>query len=124
MFKLKGDLLKMMTSENYNVDLANVSDKKLMYDFAKEMYFDDKTLGNKNGRDKSLIRLLKSPTIMAGSLKESKLRFLSSNPNELCDRLRLLLQEKQAGNSSGILSEEIIAIADKLIDYKFIPTKQ
>ena len=36
-FELKGDLLKMITNKNYNVDLVSLSDKKLMYDFAKEM---------------------------------------------------------------------------------------
>ena len=39
-FELKGDLLKMITNKNYNVDLASLQDKKLMYDFAKEMHFD------------------------------------------------------------------------------------
>ena len=39
-FELKGDFLKMTTNKNYNVDLATLSDKKLMYDFAKEMHFD------------------------------------------------------------------------------------
>ena len=41
-FELKRDLLKMITNKNYNVDLASLSDKKEMYDFAKEMYFDVK----------------------------------------------------------------------------------
>ena len=41
-FELKGDLLKMITNKNYNVGLASLSDKKLMYDFAKEMNFDTK----------------------------------------------------------------------------------
>ena len=36
-FELKGDLLKMITNENYNVDLASLADKKLLYDLAKEM---------------------------------------------------------------------------------------
>ena len=34
-FEIKGDLLKTITNKNYNVDLASLSDKKLMYDFAK-----------------------------------------------------------------------------------------
>ena len=42
-FKWKGDLMKMITNKNYNVDLASLSDKKLMYDFAKGMNFDTKT---------------------------------------------------------------------------------
>ena len=41
-FELKGDLLKKITNKNYNVDLASIQDKKLMYDFAKEMNFDTK----------------------------------------------------------------------------------
>ena len=44
--ELKRDLLKMMTNENYDVDLASLSDKKLMYDFAKETHFDEKAPGN------------------------------------------------------------------------------
>ena len=74
-FELEAELLKMKTNKNYNVDLANLPDKKLMYEFGKEMYFDEKALGNKSVRDKSLIRLLQSPAIMAGSLKESKATF-------------------------------------------------
>ena len=35
-FELKGDLLKMITNKNYNVDLASLSDEKLMYDFARK----------------------------------------------------------------------------------------
>ena len=36
-FELTGDLLKMITNEKYNVDLASLQDKKLIYDFAKGM---------------------------------------------------------------------------------------
>ena len=76
----------------------------------------------KNDRDESLIRLLKSPAIMASGI--SKTIFLSSDPNELCDRIKLLLQEKHAGNISIIINEEIIAIIDKLLEYKCISKKQ
>ena len=65
-FGLKGDLLKMITNKNYNGDLASLSDKKLMYDFAK-MNFDTKARGNKSIRDKSLIKLLKSPGLMVSA---------------------------------------------------------
>ena len=50
--------------------------------------------------------------------------FSSSDPNEFCDRLKLLLQEKQAGNNSDIINEKIIAIVDKLLEYKCISKKQ
>ena len=64
-FELKGDLLKMITNTKFDVDLASLSDKKLMYDFAKEMHFDLKAPGNKSTRDRKLIKLLESPDIMA-----------------------------------------------------------
>ena len=63
-FELQGDLLKTITNENYNIDLANLSDKKRMYEFAKEMHFDVKAPGNKYTRNTLLIKLLKSPAIM------------------------------------------------------------
>ena len=120
-FELKGDLLKMITNKNYNVNLASLQDKKLMYDFAEEMNFDTKAQGRKSTRHNTLIRLLKSPAIM-GSGKTTK--HLSENPDELCDRLKLLLQEIQAGNNSDIIMEEIIAIVDKLLEYKCTSKKQ
>ena len=121
-FELKGDLLKMITNKNYNVDLASLQDKKLMYDFAKEVNFDLKAPGNKSTRDRTLIKLLKSTAIMASGV--SKTIFLSPDPDELCDRVKLLLQEKQAGNNSDITNKEIVAIVDKLLEYKCISKKQ
>ena len=121
-FELKGVLLKMITNKNYNVDLASLQDKKIMYDFAKEINFDTKALGNKSTRDRTLIKLLKSPAIIASGVP--KTIFLSSDPKELCDRLRLLLQEKHAGNNSDIINDEIVALVDKLLEYKCISKKQ
>ena len=108
-FELQGDFLKMITNKNYNVDLASLSDKKLMYDFAKEMHFDTKAQGNKSTRDRTLIKLLKSPGLMVSASGVSKTIFLSENPDELCDRIKLLLQEKHAGNNSSIINDELIA---------------
>ena len=121
-FELKGELLKMITNKNYNVNHASLSDKKLMYDFAKEMNFDKSRVGNKSTRDRNLITLLNSPAIMASGI--SKTIILSSDPDELCERLKLLLQEKQAGNNSDIINNEIVAIVDKLLEYKCISKKQ
>ena len=123
-FELKGDLLEMITNSKFNVDLASLSDKKLMYDFAKEMYFDTKALGKKSTRDKTLIKLLKSPGLIVSASGISKTIFLSSDPNELCDRLKLLLQEKHGGNNSDLINQEIVAIVDKLLEYKCISKKQ
>ena len=108
-----------------------------MSEVAEAMQFDAKALSNSITRDENLIKLAKSPAIMAGSLKEkfsseqktqnlkeSKTSWLSSDPNESCSRLKLLLQEKQAGKKSNIFDEEIVAIGDKLLEYKCISTKQ
>ena len=113
-FELKGDLLEMITNSKYNVNHASLADKKLMYDFAKEMHFDERHVGNKSTRDRTLINLLNSPRIVASGVP--KTIFLPSDPNELCDRLKLLLQEKQAGNNSDIINEEIVVIIDKLLE--------
>ena len=123
-FELTGDLLEMVTNKDYNVDHASLADKKLMFDFAKEMHFDQKAAGKKPTRDKTLIKLLKSPGLMVSASGVSKTIFLSSDPDELCDRLKLLLQEKHAGNNSDIINNEIVAIVDKLLEYKCISKKQ
>ena len=122
--ELKGELLKMITNKNYNGDLAKLSDKKLMYDFAKEMNFDVRAQGNKSTRDRTLIKLLKSPGLMVSASGISKTIFLSSDPNELCDGSKLLLQEKQAGNNSNIINEEMVVIIDKLLEYKCMTPTQ
>ena len=53
----------------------------------------------------------------------SKTIFLSSDPDELSERLKLLLQEKHAGNNSDIINQEIVAKVDKLLEYKCITKK-
>ena len=88
------------------------------------MHFDAKAQGNKSTRDRTLIKLLKSPGLMVSASGVSKTIILSSDPDELCDRLKLLLQEKHAGNNSNIINEEIVAIVDKLLEYKCISKKQ
>ena len=39
-FEGKVDLLKMIAHKNNNIELASLLDKKIMYDFAKEMHLD------------------------------------------------------------------------------------
>ena len=123
-FELTGDPLKMITNKNYNVDLASLSYKKSRYDFAKEMNSDVKTPGKESTRDRSPIKLFKSPRLLVSPSGVSKKIFASSDPDELCDRLKFLLQKKQAGNNSDIINQEIVAIVDKLIEYKCISKRQ
>ena len=86
------------------------------------MQFDERRVGIKSTRDRTLTKLLNSPTIKASGI--SKTIILSSDPNELCDRLKLLLQEKHGGNNSNLIDEEIVAIIDKLLEYKCLSKKQ
>ena len=121
-FRLEGDLLKVITNYKFNVDHSSLQDKKLIYEFGKEMKYDIDSIGRPSVRHNSMIRLLEQPAIMASGF--SKTIILSSDPNELCDRLKLLLQEKHGGNNSNLIDEEIVAIVDKLLEYKCISKKQ
>ena len=121
-FRLEGDLLKTITNHKFNTDNSSQQDKKLIYEFAKEMNYDTKSTGRPSTRHTSIIKILESPAIMASGV--SKTIILSSDPNELCDRLKLLLQEKHAGNNSDIINDEIVAIIDKLLEYKCITKEQ
>ena len=120
-FRLDGDSLQTMTKYDFNVDHFNTQDQIIIYEFGKQMKFNIQQKERNNLRDESVIRLLKAPAVMGGSLKkkssakpktqnlrESKTILISSNANELCDRLKLLLQEKQAGNSSKKISNRCI----------------
>ena len=121
-FRLEGDLLKVITNYKFNVDHSSPQDKKLIYEFAKELNYDTKSTGRPSIRHNSIIKILDSPAIMASGF--SKTIILSSDPNELCDRLKLLLQEKHGGNNSSLIDEEIVAIVDNLLEYNCISKKQ
>ena len=115
-FELKGDLLKMITNKNYNVDLASLEDDNLIYDFAKEMHFDVRGQGRESSRDHTLIKVQKSPAIMASGT--SNTTFLPSDLDELYDRLKFLLQQIEAGNNSDIINDKILALVDNFLEYK------
>ena len=88
------------------------------------MNFDVKAQGNKSTRDRYFFKLFKSPRLMVSAPGVSKTIFLSSDPDKLCERLKLLLQEKHAGNNSDIINDEIVAIFDEFLQYKCISKKQ
>ena len=116
--------MKVITSKNYNVDPASLQDKKQMYDFAKEVNFDKKAQGDKSTRDCTLIKLFKSLGLTVSASGVSKTIVLSSDPDELCDRLKLILREKYGGNNFDIINNEIVAIVDKLLEYRCTSKKQ
>ena len=113
-FKLKSDLLKMISNKNYNVDLASLADNKLMYDFGNEMYFDVTAPGNKSTRDETLSKLLKGRVLIVSGI--SNTIFSPTDLDALCDRVEILLQEKLAGNNSDKINEKIVAIVDKFLE--------
>ena len=53
-----------------------------------------------------------------------KFIFLPSDPDELVDQLNLIVLEKVGGNDKSMLNEQIIAIADQLLEYECITTTQ
>ena len=63
-----------------------------MSEFSKQMHFDERALCNTSTWHKSLIRLRKSPAIMASGISTI---FLPESPDELCDRIKLSLQQNQ-----------------------------
>ena len=58
-------------------------------------------------------------------LKHSGLvTFLPENPDEICERLCMNMKEKQVQNDSKKFDDEIMAIIDKLSEYKLITPNQ
>ena len=53
-----------------------------------------------------------------------KFIFLPISAHELCNRLRILLQEKTGGNNNPQINQEIMAISDKFLEYEIITTEQ
>ena len=73
------------------------------------MHFDIHTEG-KSLRDKSLKNVYNKRALEASVLQE--VNFLSENPNQLCERLCFIIEEKQAGNDAKRFDTEIVAIFD------------
>ena len=87
----------------------------------KHINFNIKQVGRKSPGDQCLIKLLKSPAIIASGVSTV---ILYSNPNEVCDRSKFLLHEKRVGDNCNKIDEEIFSIADNLLKYNCISTKR
>ena len=68
------------------LNLVNHRTKEVTFDYAKEMSFEEKALSNKSNRDKTLLKLPKSPDIMISGISP---KVLLKNLNELSDRLKI-----------------------------------
>ena len=59
------------------------------------MNFDKKAQSNKSLRDRTLIKLLKSPVLKVSASVVSKTIFLSSDVDELCNRIIVIITIKK-----------------------------
>ena len=91
----------------------------IIYSFLNDMKYNI-NYGDKKSRRYHFIKAMLQPQIGSGL----NFIFLPSDPDELVDQLKLLYFEKVGGNDNPMLSEQIIAIADKLLQYQCITTNQ
>ena len=99
-----------------NMKESNIKDDELIGNFCKDVKYDLNLAGDKRSNRYKYIKKLSSKTSGSGI----DIIFLSSDPNELVDRLYLLYQEKIAGNDSKNINEEMVAIYDKLYEYNIL----
>ena len=120
------DLSSFITNTQHD-KIKNIAVK---YNFLRDMNY-DLNYGDKKSNRYSFIKAMLQPQIGSG-LNFTGQRpanpvvcvFLPSDPDELVDQLKLLYFEKVGGNDNPMLSEQIIAIADKLLQYQCITTNQ
>ena len=79
-----------MTNYNFNVGHSNPVDQKMVYELGKEMKFNIMQVGRKSPSNEYHMKLLISPAFMDSG---SSTLFLPSDPDELCDTLKLLVQK-------------------------------
>ena len=91
----------------------------IIYSFLNDMKYNI-NYGDKKSHRYYFIKTMLQPQIGSGL----NFVFLPSDPDELVDQLKLLYFEKVGGNDNPMLSEQIIAIADKLLQYQCITTNQ
>ena len=89
------------------------------YNFLRDMNY-DLNYGDKKSNRYNFINSMLQPQIGCGL----NFVFLPSDPDELVDQLKLLYFEKVGGNDNPMLNEQIIAIADKLLQNQCITTNQ
>ena len=110
------DLQYFMTNTKIDKEIQN---ENLIYNFLKDMKYNI-NYGDKKSHRYYFIKAMLQLQIGSGL----NFIFLPSDPDELVDQLKLLYFEKVGGNVNPMLIEQIIAIADKLLQYQCITTNQ
>ena len=109
------DLSNFITNTQHD-KIKNIAVK---YNSLRDMNY-DLNYGDKKSNRYNFIKSMLQPQIGNGL----NFVFLPSDPDELVDQLKLLYFEKVGGNDNPMLIEQIIAIADKLLQYQCITTNQ
>ena len=109
------DLSNFITNTQHD-KIKNIAVK---YNFLRDMNY-DLNYGDEKSNRYNFIKSMLQPQIGSGL----NFVFLPSDPDELVDQLKQLYFEKVGGNDNPMLSEQIIAIADKLLQYQCITTNQ
>ena len=104
----------------YKLITTDSSDAKLITGSRNEIHFDLHAL-RKSLRDGNLTKnYFNKKTVVASGIKRSETtNFLTQDPHEFCDRLRLIIQEKQAGNDTTRFDNETVAFLDKFLEYNY-----
>ena len=105
-----------------------IQNENLIYNFLKDMKY-DLNYGDKKSKRYYFIKDLINQYTYRDQQSQlgsgfNQYVFLPSDPDELVDQLKLLYFEKVGENDNPMLSEQIIAIADKLLQYQCITTNQ
>ena len=117
MYKLNDpDLSNFITNTQHDIT-KNIGMK---YNLLRDMNY-DLNYGDKKSNRHNFIKHLLQPQV------GSRLKLfvsLPSDPDELVDQLKTLYFEKVGGNDNPMLSEQIVAITNKLLEYECITTNQ
>ena len=104
-----------------NTQLDTQSQNKNLIPF----FLNDMSYTIKKGDMKSdrynFIKQVLQPQLRSGFNQYS---FLSPDPDVLIDKIKLIVFEKVRGNDNHIVSEQIVAIVDKLLQQECITTNQ
>ena len=99
-----------------------IQNENLIHFFLNDMKYNLNYGDKKSTRYHFIKHLINQNLSQSGS--GLKFVFLPSDPDELVDQLKLIVLEKVGENDNPMHSEQIIAIADKLLQYQCITTNQ
>ena len=130
-FSLKRDVLKMRTDYKHNTTCS--PDAKRNIDLLNEVRFDTDPRVE-NLEDRNLMKKYNIKRTSLGSVLENvipheasvthRVTFHSKNPDEFCDTIRLIIQEKQGGKHKSRFDDKTVALFDKFLERKFITPQQ